>query len=407
MAAAAEDDDAWLYGENEKADAENREEGGDDSRTAAEDSVVVIIKDEVPQVTIRDIKSAPYAAYPGPPPTVNLNIKRGAPFGGNLGPGGGVGPGGAKTKGLDVDEVALLNGVSIYEFNIESLEDKPWRKPGADITDYFNYGFNEDTWKIYCDRQRKLRSDNNVPVKSALHLVGKDPLLMPIPPVNENSKYTGMASVPVLGSKKAGPPPGRKMSGSIDVIGGGAPSLPSRRPGGGKEGVIQVIGSVDSGSMGGLSLPPTHVPPPGYMGVPLDASNMSIPPPIPGMIPGVPPPGYDTGSFPPPRFTHPPPPIPGAGGDRSYDDRSSFYNGSGYGQPYGDDGGGGSEHRGDKEERHRSSRRRHHRDEDEEEERRSSKHKHKRSKKERVAVVEEPEAAAEGSQDAAPEAKAE
>lgn len=50
MAAAAEDDDAWLYGENEKADAENREEGGDDSRTAAEDSVVVIIKDEVPQV---------------------------------------------------------------------------------------------------------------------------------------------------------------------------------------------------------------------------------------------------------------------------------------------------------------------------------------------------------------------
>ncbi|KAM7293153.1 pre-mRNA 3'-end-processing factor FIP1 [Ixodes scapularis] len=304
MAAAAEDDDAWLYGENEKADAENREEGGDDSRTAAEDSVVVIIKDEVPQddkeagelsceddqqrtdetsvdaaeaeqdkeaatatadaekngdgeigddddeddddddddvqVTIRDIKSAPYAAYPGPPPTVNLNIKRGAPFGGNLGPGGGVGPGGAKTKGLDVDEVALLNGVSIYEFNIESLEDKPWRKPGADITDYFNYGFNEDTWKIYCDRQRKLRSDNNVPVKSALHLVGKDPLLMPIPPVNENSKYTGMASVPVLGSKKAGPPPGRKMSGSIDVIGGGAPSLPSRRPGGGKEGVIQL-----------------------------------------------------------------------------------------------------------------------------------------------------------------------
>lgn len=76
--------------------------------------------------------------------------------------------------------------------------------------------------------------------QSALHLVGKDPLLMPIPPVNENSKYTGMASVPVLGSKKAGPPPGRKMSGSIDVIGGGAPSLPSRRPGGGKEGVIQV-----------------------------------------------------------------------------------------------------------------------------------------------------------------------
>lgn len=68
------------------------------------------------------------------------------------------------------------------------------------------------------------------------------PPQVPIPPVNENSKYTGgMAAVaPPLGSKKAGPPPGRKMSGSIDVIGGGAPSLPSRRPGAAKEGVIQV-----------------------------------------------------------------------------------------------------------------------------------------------------------------------
>lgn len=80
------------------------------------------------------------------------------------------------------------------------------------------------------------------PMQSALHLVaGKDPVQVLVPPVNENSKYVGgMGTVPVLGAKKAGPPPGRKMSGSIDVIGGGAPSLPSRRPGGGKEGVIQV-----------------------------------------------------------------------------------------------------------------------------------------------------------------------
>lgn len=50
----------------------------------------------------------------------------------------------------------------MYEFNLDSIEDKPWRKPGADITDYFNYGFNEDTWKAYCEKQRKLRIDNNV-----------------------------------------------------------------------------------------------------------------------------------------------------------------------------------------------------------------------------------------------------
>lgn len=27
---------------------------------------------------------------------------------------------------------------------------------GADLSDYFNYGFNEDTWKAYCDKQRRL-----------------------------------------------------------------------------------------------------------------------------------------------------------------------------------------------------------------------------------------------------------
>ena len=54
---------------------------------------------------------------------------------------------------------------------------------------------------------------------------------------NDNSKYSGF-----MGPKKAGPPPGRKMGGTIDVIGGGG--LASRRnldkgtpP---KENVIQV-----------------------------------------------------------------------------------------------------------------------------------------------------------------------
>ncbi|XP_053345406.1 pre-mRNA 3'-end-processing factor FIP1 isoform X2 [Clarias gariepinus] len=39
----------------------------------------------------------------------------------------------------------------------DEVDEKPWRKPGADLSDYFNYGFNEDTWKVYCDKQRRLR----------------------------------------------------------------------------------------------------------------------------------------------------------------------------------------------------------------------------------------------------------
>lgn len=28
---------------------------------------------------------------------------------------------------------------------------------GADLSDYFNYGFNEDTFKAYCDKQKRIR----------------------------------------------------------------------------------------------------------------------------------------------------------------------------------------------------------------------------------------------------------
>jgi hypothetical protein len=68
-------------------------------------------------------------------------------------------------KGVDIETPGTINGVNVYEFDLDSLqsEEKPWRKPGADITDYFNYGFTEDTWMKYCERQRRLRSDNNAP----------------------------------------------------------------------------------------------------------------------------------------------------------------------------------------------------------------------------------------------------
>ncbi|XP_058757705.1 FIP1[III]-like protein isoform X2 [Vicia villosa] len=46
----------------------------------------------------------------------------------------------------------------IYGVNIDKLEEKPWRIPGADITDYFNFGFDENTWKQYCLSMPKGRA---------------------------------------------------------------------------------------------------------------------------------------------------------------------------------------------------------------------------------------------------------
>jgi pre-mRNA 3'-end-processing factor FIP1 len=60
---------------------------------------------------------------------------------------------------IDLNAPALFEGQPITEVNLDNLEEKPWRRPGEDITDYFNYGFNEETWKIYCDKQRMLREE--------------------------------------------------------------------------------------------------------------------------------------------------------------------------------------------------------------------------------------------------------
>lgn len=67
-------------------------------------------------------------------------------------------------RGVVLDAPGTINGQSTYEYDVSAAykdEEKPWKKPGADISDYFNYGFTEETWAAYCDRQRRLRSENN------------------------------------------------------------------------------------------------------------------------------------------------------------------------------------------------------------------------------------------------------
>lgn len=46
---------------------------------------------------------------------------------------------------------------NMYDYDPETMKDKPWLKPGANISDYFNYGFTERTWMKYCEMQRENR----------------------------------------------------------------------------------------------------------------------------------------------------------------------------------------------------------------------------------------------------------
>ncbi|XP_023308529.2 pre-mRNA 3'-end-processing factor FIP1 [Lucilia cuprina] len=100
----------------------------------------------------------------------------------------------------DFEGVGSINGVAAHEFSIDSLEDKPWRKPGADITDYFNYGFNEETWRSYCERQKRFRV-----AESGVGLASLTQNLNPQPERQAD------------GNIPTGPPPGMMPSGPIPM----------------------------------------------------------------------------------------------------------------------------------------------------------------------------------------------
>ena len=54
---------------------------------------------------------------------------------------------------------------SIFAYDLSKLEDtveaKPWTAPGADITQWFNYGFTEHTWEKYRKKMLKVIKDKN------------------------------------------------------------------------------------------------------------------------------------------------------------------------------------------------------------------------------------------------------
>ncbi|KAK4880307.1 hypothetical protein RN001_008453 [Aquatica leii] len=208
----------------DNVEEEKQNGDGSDKEVYDEDS------DDDVNVVIGDIKTSPTYA--------SLNIKRGGLL--TTTAKGDKAPQAPQPGKFSVDEfeqAGMINGVPVSEFNLDSLEDKPWRKPGADITDYFNYGFNEDTWRAYCERQKRMRVSESGTGLLPLNAIGMP--RGPVPIMNDNSKYSGAYA----GIRKAGPPPGRRMTGSIDVIGGattriGTPVSKVEPP---KENVIQVM----------------------------------------------------------------------------------------------------------------------------------------------------------------------
>ncbi|KAI8827483.1 Fip1 motif-domain-containing protein, partial [Chytriomyces cf. hyalinus JEL632] len=64
-----------------------------------------------------------------------------------------------KAGAIDINLVGQIEGKDLFDLDLDGVEDKPWRKPGADITDYFNFGFNEVSWRAYCNKQKSMREE--------------------------------------------------------------------------------------------------------------------------------------------------------------------------------------------------------------------------------------------------------
>ncbi|NWI43240.1 FIP1 factor, partial [Picathartes gymnocephalus] len=266
-------------------------EAEDDSDSDSDDD-----EDDV-QVTIGDIKTgAPQFSYGAAP--VNLNIKAG---------GRAYGSSGAKVKGLDLDAPGSINGVPLLEVDLDSFEDKPWRKPGADLSDYFNYGFNEDTWKAYCEKQKRIRMGLEIlPVTSTTNKItvqqGRTGNLEKELAVQ--STKPDFTSPPAL--FKSGIPTNRRISGTIDVIGQTITiSRVEGRRRANENSNIQVLSERSNPEVDSFTkpppffppgAPPTHLPPPPFLPPP---PTVSTAPPL------IPPPG-----FPPPPGGPPPSLIP-------------------------------------------------------------------------------------------------
>ncbi|XP_056176744.1 FIP1[V]-like protein isoform X2 [Syzygium oleosum] len=70
-------------------------------------------------------------------------------------------------------EFSLPSHKTIFEVDIDSFEEKPWRYPGVDSTDFFNFSLNEESWKEYCKQLETLRLESTMQSKIHVYESGR------------------------------------------------------------------------------------------------------------------------------------------------------------------------------------------------------------------------------------------
>ncbi|KAK6544714.1 hypothetical protein TWF694_001400 [Orbilia ellipsospora] len=108
---------------------------------------------ELKEHTINTAVAASSSASPAPRSAALASTKTPVPRGPTPPP--------IATSTLDINAVPThpSTGDKLTSLNIDDLPSKPWRNPGSDVSDYFNYGFDEFTWTAYCQKQDNTRKD--------------------------------------------------------------------------------------------------------------------------------------------------------------------------------------------------------------------------------------------------------
>lgn len=131
-------------------------------------------------------------------------------------PGSAYPPVHASTIDVNANPVHHATGKPLLSTDLDSdfptEDDKPWRRPGTDLSDYFNYGFDEFTWASYCLKQQELRKEVNDQKKQ----------------LEDMQAFLNMGGLPGL----PGAPPGAPTSGPGPAPGGlpGLPGMPDMSP---------------------------------------------------------------------------------------------------------------------------------------------------------------------------------
>ncbi|KDP38657.1 hypothetical protein JCGZ_04010 [Jatropha curcas] len=124
-------------------------------------------------------------------------------------------------------EFTLPSHKTVFDVDIDSFEEKPWKYPGVDISDFFNFGLNEESWKDYCKQLEQHRLETTMQSKIRVYESGRaeqeyDPDMPP-----ELAAAAGIHDIPVDNSSL-----GKSEVGQSDIMKGPSrvrPPLPTGR----------------------------------------------------------------------------------------------------------------------------------------------------------------------------------